>query len=315
MDNDLADMPDIPDVPDDDEDEDLEEGAAASAVAAGPPGRLAVILSTVAGLLGPVVRPIGALLAPVGAVASPVLGRVPPMVRTAVMCGLAVVFMVVGVSTVVNGGGSPGTHAAEAHEGAGFELLQEELPTPRPRITPTPRGPTATPTPPLWNPQKDGGWIGRGYAGPSRLDMLKPERFLLFDDRRDAYTIVTRFSILTASGPGAPLWGVALSYHDEVNHVILESSVGKDRHPQFVLTAQKNGMGGPLGPVWPAPELPFWGRDTHELRVTTNQQRIKIWLDDLLVGQVENKHVADGGQKGLFAWFGAVIRVESFKIQ
>jgi hypothetical protein len=261
-------------------------------------------------LLGPVLRP----LAPVASILAPIFARVPPLVLTSVGSGLAIVVLVVGISAAMSGGKAT-TAAVEAHEPSALDLLDEPLPTPRPRVTPTVPGPTPTATPALWEPQKDGGWVGRGYAGPSRLDMLRPERFLLFDDRRDAYTIVTRFSILTATGQGAPLWGIALSYIDENNHLILESSTGKDRHPQFVLTQQKDGMGGHISQVVPAPELPYWGRDVHEMRITTNQQRIKIWLDDWVVGQWDNKHVVDGGQKGLFAWFGTVMRVESFKIQ
>lgn len=306
MNDDLADMPEVPDVLDED-DEGLEDDAAeTTADTDAPRAGIPALLAGLAAPLAPVVRPVGA-----------VLSRVPTLVLSAVGSALAVVVVVIGLSTLLGGGSAPTATTAEAQEEHGIDLLELPIPTrpPLPATAPKPVGPTPTPTPALWEPHKDGGWIGRGYAGPSRVDMLKPSRLFLFDDRREAYTILTRFSILTATGPGAPLWGVALSYFDENNYVLLESRAGKERHPEFILSWQKDGNGGPLGPPVPAPEVPFWGRDTHELRISTNQQRIKIWLNDLVVGQWENKHIADGGQKGLFAWFGAVIRVESFRVQ
>src|SRR5207249_11080305 len=108
---------------------------------------------------------------------------------------------------------------AEAHAEADRHEL-ELLLTPKPTATPPPPTPTATPV--AWE-QTANGWVGYGYTGPSRNEMLRPQRLLLFEDPRPEFTIVTRFAVLTAAGPNAPQWGVLLSYQDELNNLVLQS--------------------------------------------------------------------------------------------
>jgi hypothetical protein len=301
MQDELIDMPEVPDVPDEDDEDD------------GVPGGVSV-QSGAAGPWFPFLPPgLAARLAPFLAPLRPVLARVPAPILTGIGSGLGVVVLVLLVSAIT-GRSAGGTRPVQAQESVGVDVV-ESLPTTKPP-TPTPRGPTPTPTPVVWEALPTGGWIGRGFTGPSRIEMMRPAQMLLFDNTQDSYTIVTRFLVLTASGPGAPQWGVLLSYVDQTNYVVLQGSTDEDRMPIFNLVWAKDGNGGTIGDAVHVPETPYWGRDVHELRVSGNKERIRAWVDNMSIGQWTNKdHQLPGGKKGLFIWFAARMRFDSFVIE
>ncbi len=300
MQDELIDMPEVPDVPDEDDEGDQGPGdaSAESGAASGSPSPGAGLAARLAPLLAPL---------------RPVLERVPTPILTGVGSGLGVVVLVLLVSAIT-GRSAAGTRPVQAQESVVVDVV-EASPTPRPP-TPTPRGPTPTPTPVVWEALPTGGWIGRGFTGPSRIEMMRPPQMLLFDNTQDPYTIVTRFQVLTASGPGAPQWGVLLSYVDQTNYVVLQGSTDKDRMPIFNLVWAKDGNGGTIGDAVHVPETPYWGRDVHELRVSGNKERIRAWVDNMSIGQWTNKdHQLPGGKKGLFIWFAAHMRFDSFVVE
>ena len=176
---------------------------------------------------------------------------------------------------------------------------------------PTPPGPTATPTPVIW--EKSGtGWLGYGVQGADRRILLMPDKLNRIDDRRENYTLTTHFAVLTGSGEGAPLFALALSYFDDTNFVILESYTQK-RQPYMKLSWAKDGNGGPIGePI----ELPiaFWGRDTHEIKVTKSASTIHISLNKEDLGEWSVRNYTPGGVKGMFIWFGSRMRFDSFVV-
>lgn len=297
MRDDLPTMADVPDVPD--EEDEGEAGTASGDRGSGGAGLPASLM----GLL------------------SPVVGRVPEEVLSAVAAGLVVILGVILVVSLAGGRSAaadlspdaahPPPELAEHRDSEGaHEPPSTVVPTPGPPTsTPTPTGPTPTPTPILWE-ERDGAWIGHGMPGPSRFDLLQPERFLFLEETLEDFTMTVRFNVLVASGTHGPQWGVALAYHDPQNMLFLESFT-EERRPYFQLSWAKDGAGGPVGERLGAPGISFWGRDTHELKVQVVGGDVTAWLNDLPLGQWPNPGVTSGGRKGLVVWFHSKVRFDA----
>lgn len=281
----------VPDLPEEDD-----EAADAQAADASPPG---------GGMAGGIAEAIGRI--------------VPLSIVVGLVSAVAVAVAVVLLVSVTTGGGSTAVSAAdEVGHASEIDAGRGDAPAGSggasvPRSSRVPLGPAASPTPVRWE-RRDNTWIGHGVAGPNRGELLKPDKFLLLDNRSDVFTLTTRFSVLTASGDGAPLWGVALSYLDERNFLFLESFT-VDRRPYMQLSWNKDGEGGPIGERVAVPGVDFWGRDGHDLRVTVDDRQVRGWIDGQAFGLWSNLKPAPGGRKGLVVWFSSVMRFEDLTIK
>ena len=348
---DLPNMDDVelPDIPDDEEldsADNAEGDAAAEGMEAeaggalggrfGPLlGKLAAVLAPLAALLAPLLARVGAIAAPVAriaapiasatapvrAIAGPLVERVPRPILAGVGSFLGVLLVIVLLASAVAGGrGSAEASTAAKAPAAKSAAAAAELPkpTPKPAYTPTPSGPTPTATPVIWE-ERGSSWIAHGVPLPKQSDQhLVPRRILrLIDDPREEYTLVTRFQVLTATGPLAPWWGIVLAYQDESHHVTLyfsTDSYNGNKPAAGVMLA--NGAGArPVGPPVALPEIPWWGRDTHEVRVTVGE-KIETWLNGYPMGTWQNpRQVVTGGPKGLFLIGPSKMRFDAFELE
>ena len=255
------------------------------------------------------------------------IAMVPPIILSGVSSGLIVSAIAVVLLSVLGGSGTAasaaGDHGTAASASAAHGAVATPVPTrsavaTKPSVSAKtdgtdaiPTGPTATPKPLIWQPSGTG-WIGYGVQGSDRRILLMPDKLNRIDDRRENYTLTTRFSVLTASGEGAPLFAIALSYFDDTNFVILESYTQK-RQPYMKLSWAKDGNGGPIGEPVQLP-IPFWGRDTHELKVTKTTSSIQVSLNKEDLGEWPVLNYTPGGVKGMFIWFGSRMRFDSFVV-
>jgi hypothetical protein len=295
-------------------------------------------LSNFADLDGELEEPVSASAParwPTGLAAS--LGRIGGILPRPVLAGLGsalaiVLAALIGVSTLGGHGSAeaidPAWHelALEADgPGGSARLDAPATSTPRPFATrppapsQAPSGPgalTATPTPPVWE-RTDGGWIGTGTTAPDRLSFLRPSRLLLFDDAREAYTIVTRFAILLAAGDMRPWFGILLSYSDERNNTRLEffSDSYDQYRPYMGLYVARGNEGGGVESTSRVGSLEFWGRDTHEIRVLRGSGRVRLILDGRTIRTWNAPTIPVGEKKGMFVWGGSRMRVDSFEVQ
>ena len=340
---DLPNMDDVelPDIPDDEEldspdgaeSADSEADEAADASEGGRFGalfaKLAPILDRLGALTAPVAKlcePVGKALAPVAKVAAPVAAIVAPLlarVPRPILAGagsFAGVLVVVVLLAAVLGGGQGGAEASTtATKAAPVKSTAPLAPvaTPKPAYTPTPPAPTATPTPAVWE-ERGPIVISRGIAPlPKPMHALNREFLRLIEDPRETYTIVTRTQVVMSGGPMSPWWGIVLAYQDETHHIHLQfttDSYAKNQ-PQVGLVLANGATARPVGLSSPLPDLPFWGRDLHEIRVEVNPDEVVVIFNGQFVKNWPNPRTFPSTTKGLFVNGPSRVRFESFTVE
>lgn len=139
---------------------------------------------------------------------------------------------------------------------------------------------------------------------------------MLVDDSRDRYTLRTTFAVQLRSGALSPWFGVILAYQDEMRHVNLQfssNSYANDQPQATLMVADGSGWRRSGDTV--ALPFAFWGRDTHELRVTVTDAEVRAWIDGQAIGRFPNPKAYPSGTKGMFLLGGSRLRVDSFEIQ
>lgn len=297
MRDDIGELAEVPHVSDDDDAEDMGDEDAVEGTH-----------SPMAELWGPFRR------------VAPLIAIVPPMTLVAISSFLVVFAFVVVLLSFLSGSGTSsaasGDHGAKATSASVSTRPSAAATKVMPIVDaayppPTPAGPTVTPTAVIWEPSGTG-WIGYGAQGADRRILLMPDKLNRIDDRRENYTLTTRFAVLTASGEGAPLFALALSYFSDTNFVLLESYTQK-RQPYMKLSWAKDGNGGPIGEPIQLP-IAFWGRETHELKVSKSATSIRASLNKEDLGEWPILNYTPGGVKGMFIWFGSRMRFDSFLV-
>ncbi|HEY3083467.1 MAG TPA: hypothetical protein VGM69_26540 [Chloroflexota bacterium] len=308
------------DVSDEEGSEELEmeaDGESDDEVEAGSPFRRVADAAgaAVAGLVTALQRSIGSASESIGRTTAPLASRVPAAALAGAL-GFAGVLVATLIGASLLGGGKP----AEA------SLAVAPAPTP-PRALAVPREPPAhlptpiaaghapTPTPATFQPQGEG-WLAVGRFSPEPRQVMPAGRLLLFDDDREAFTIETTMSVLLASGPLAPWWGILLSYQGEQEHVRLEFFTDSyDRKRPYVgLLTTKNGPSKASGPSVRLPNMDFWGRDRYQLRVVVEGGSIGLWLDGKPVNTWKLPGGLPPGRKGLYVWGNSRLHFDAFSI-
>jgi hypothetical protein len=330
-DRELANMDDmdLPDLPDDEELAAGEGATPGGAPAGGRLGPLLARLAPVAGKVGALAAPIGAMvgsaaapvgkaIAPIGQIAGPLLARVPRPIAAGVSAFVGMVFLILLLSSTIAGGRGSAEASAAPVKAAPVKSSAPVAPpkaTARPADTPTPQGPTPSPTPATFAAQEKG-WLARGMVVPNPRQKLIPDRMLFFDDPRDSYRLVANLTVLTRSGPMAPFWGIILGYEDEQNHLRLEffaDSYDKNR-PYAGLFVTTNGTSKSVGPTSRIPNMEFWGRDSHEVVVEVASPEIVATINGETLGVWQYKGALAPVKKGLYVWGGSRIRFDSVVI-
>jgi len=312
---------DLPDVPDDDDLDDLSlddvgTGASDAAEAAGDdsahaparkPSPLAGAIALVAGFGGPLVARVGLLAAPLVVRIAPLLALVPLPVRVAGTVALAVMALggiAVGATSALRPTPTP---IPTVRPAASVPVLPTRAPA-----TPTVVLPTPTVTPAVFR-KLESGWIVDGPPRPNPVHQLPADRFLLLDRAPPVYTMVTRVEVLLRRGSAAPIWGIVLSHRGPNDHLKLEfftDSYQRDR-PFVGLVTTQNGQSRLIGPNHPIPELEFWGRDIHEVRVQVVNDAVQLWVNSQPTPEWKVPGGIPVGSLGLYVWGGSTLRFHS----
>ncbi|TAK24712.1 MAG: hypothetical protein EPO26_05735 [Chloroflexota bacterium] len=314
---------DLPDIPDDDDVDDIDDLSLEQPAADGasPDGdATARSLS-----LPPFVISLLEQLAPLRAAAdtallatAPIRAKVAPYARVVpdfawMGIGVAVAVLIVGslAGAFIRGGTTqPAPELTPI-----TALAAAPLPTRKPSATPTPSGPTATPTPVVFE-QRDGGWVVTGPPRPNPIHLLPPGQVLLTDGGGDVFTLIARASVGLRFGPSAPIWGVILSHRGEFDHLRIEfytDSYQRDR-PFVGLVETRGGVQRLIGPNSPIPELEFWGRDAHEVRVQVIRDQVQMWVNAQPLPLWKVPGGVLPGKRGLYLWGGSKMRFDSLSI-
>jgi hypothetical protein len=273
------------------------------------PGRLA-------GAVARLAAPLAARLAPIGRsierLTAPLASRVPAAALAAGLgfAGVLCLFLIGGSLL----GGMRSAEASLAAAGSPIAASaadrSEAAPTPtRPAPTPTPRART-------FEPLKQG-WLATGRVMPDPRHRLPADQMLFLGQQGGSYTISTRLTVLMRSGPLAPLWGIALGYQDELNHLRLEFFTDSyDRNRPYVgLFLTKNGTSRLVGPTTRLSGLDFWGRDEHEVVVDVRPPQIAATIDGQTVGSWRYQDTLPPDRQALYLWGASRIRFDSFELR
>ncbi len=315
---------DLPDVPDDEDVDDLDDlslddvgsGTSGATEEAGDdasrdpvqrPPLLAGAIALVSGVAGPLVARVGPLAAPVAARIAPLLALVPLPVRVGGAVALGV---------MVLGGVGLGATAALRPAPTPIPTVQPVasipvLPTRAP-ATPTQVLPTPTATPAVFR-ELESGWIVDGPPRPNPVHQLPSDKILLIDQAPPVYTMVARVEVLLRRGSAAPIWGIVLSHRGTNDHLKLEfftDSYQRDR-PFVGLVTTQNGQSRLIGPNHPIPELEFWGRDIHEVRVQVVNDAVQLWVNSQPIPEWKIPGGIPVGSRGLYVWGGSTLRFHS----
>jgi hypothetical protein len=255
------------------------------------------------------------------------LGRLPPSVLSgAAACLVVVGLAVVGTSLVgrpTGAAASPvgGPTGADAHgvPAAGHAAIVAEpdpappRPTARPIATRPPPAvsPTASPAP-IWEP-RESGWVARGVPPLQPPHLFPAERLRLLEGGDRARTIEVTFRVLLKSGSTAPLWGVLLGYHSELEHTRLQFFTDDydGGRPYVALYVAKGGKDGTVTAPQRVLDYDFWGRDSHKLIVQIGDQQVRAVLDGRQLGRWPNPGIT-AASKGLYLLGGSRMEFESF---